>query len=82
MEPATIINPVTFTVEEKVTKNPVSGVVTYDIPTVSATFTPTAPLLPNIEYNARISEEVAADLAGNLLGGGVDAFTWRFTTGS
>ena len=55
-----------------------SGAVTYDVSTRTATFATTAGLLPQSVYTATISGDVR-DLAGNLL---ASDFVWSFTTGN
>ena len=56
----------------------VSGVVTYDAPGDTATFTPTATLALGTAYTATITTG-ATDMYGNTLAGN---FVWGFTTGS
>ena len=72
MNPATI-NTSTFTLMQGTT--PVAGTVTYSGTT--ATFTPSAPLLPATMYTATITTG-AKDLSGNSLA--VNK-VWSFTTG-
>lgn len=74
MDPETI-NITTFTLETSAGSIPVAGVVTCTDTT--ATFNSTIPLLPGIEYIARLTIEVA-DLAGNTL---LIEKEWSFTTG-
>ncbi|HKI97842.1 MAG TPA: Ig-like domain-containing protein [bacterium] len=64
----------TFTVSDGV--GPITGTVTYDPGTLTATFTPSAPLQENTTYTADIAASVT-DLAGNALG---SAYTWGFTS--
>ena len=57
---------------------PVAGAVTYDVPTKTATFTPSSPLVLSTLYTATITtgarDEVGVALATN--------FVWTFTTGA
>ena len=76
MDPETI-NLTTFTLETSAGSIPVAGLVT--CAGTTATFNPTIPLLPGIEYIARLTIEVA-DLAGNTIG--ISEIEWSFTTGS
>jgi len=69
MDPATLI-PANFSVAG------VSGSVTYDAATRTATFTPTAPLANNTSYTATIGTGVK-DLAGNSL---ATPLTWDVST--
>jgi len=71
---ATTINNSTFTLMQGVT--PVSGAVVYS--GTSASFTPTALLVPGNLYTAKISTG-AKDLAGNALAANI---VWNFTTGA
>jgi len=73
MDPETI-NVTTFTLETTFGTVPVPGLVTCSGTT--ATFNPSTPLLPGIEYIARLTIEVA-DLAGNTL---LIEKEWSFTT--
>ncbi len=73
MDPLTI-NELTFTLKQGLT--PVTGTVTYDALTYTATFVPDAPLGLNLPYDATITTG-AKDVAGNALGGG---YGWNFTT--
>lgn len=73
MDPETI-NLTTFTLETTAGSIHVPGFVT--CAGTAATFNPTAPLLPGIEYIARLTIEVA-DLAGNTL---LIEKEWSFTT--
>ena len=59
--------------------NPVAGAVTYAAATRTATFNPTANLLPDTRYTATLTggNEAVRDLAGNPLNNRV----WSFTTG-
>jgi methionine-rich copper-binding protein CopC len=65
---------ITFTLKDALDQN-VSGVVIYDSPTRTATFTPSAPLSGSTTYTATISG--AQDLAGNTLAAPA---TWSFST--
>lgn len=58
----------------------VAGVVTYDAPSRTATFAPTADFLPSTTYTARVIGGVSGvtDLAGNAM---ASTSTWTFTTG-
>ncbi len=73
MDPSSI-NFSSFTLKHGTTA--VNGAVTYA--GISATFSPSANLLPNTSYTATITTD-ARDLAGNTL---VSPYTWTFTTGS
>jgi Bacterial Ig-like domain len=73
MDPETI-NLTTFTLETTAGSIHVPGFVT--CAGTAATFNPTAPLLPGIEYIARLTIEVA-DLAGNTFPTEIE---WSFTT--
>ena len=71
MNPATI-NAATFTLVGPGS----AGTVTYDVPNLTAIFTPTAPLALNTLYTATITTG-----AQDLLGVGIASnFTWSFTT--
>ena len=58
------------------TESMVSGTVTYDSDTFTATFTPDANIEYNHEYTATLSTDIT-DEAGNPL---TEAYTWSFTT--
>lgn len=81
---ATFSEPVTETTIKKsftvtdVSGKAVEGVVSYDVDTYGATFTPKADLAASTEYTAKISTDVK-DVAGNALK--VDKI-WKFTTGA
>lgn len=66
---------------------PVSGAVTYVAGSVTATFTPSAPLPANTLFTATITTG-ATDLAGNALAGNqaplpaASDYVWSFTTGA
>ncbi|MHB8655039.1 MAG: Ig-like domain-containing protein [Terriglobia bacterium] len=77
MDPATI-NATTFKLAGPGT-TPVAGLVAYSAVGNSATFTPTAPLLPSTVYTATITNG-AKDLAGNPLVAGIAPNPWTFTT--
>jgi hypothetical protein len=74
MQGATITE-LTFTLMQDAT--PVTGAVTYDDLTNTATFTPDAPLLLDLSYQATITTGVQ-DANGTAMGGN---YGWRFTTG-
>ncbi len=74
MYPATL-NPVTFTVTEP-DATVVAGQVTYDVPDMIVTFTPTTALAASTTFTATLSG--ALDLAGNPLA----TFAWTFQTGT
>ena len=74
MDPATL-NPGTFTVTGP-DATVVTGQVTYDVPDMIVTFTPTSPLAANTTFSATLNG--ALDLAGNPLA----TFVWSFTTGA
>lgn len=73
MDPATI-NASTFVIRQGATIVP--GTVTYS--GMTATFTPTAPLLPNTVYNGTITTG-AKDVAGNAM---ASNYVWSFATGA
>jgi Ice-binding-like/Bacterial Ig-like domain len=76
MNPATI-NTTTFTLTSPGTPPvTVTGVVTYDVSSYAATFTPTGPLAVNTVYTATITTG-AQDLAGDSL---ASDYVWTFTT--
>jgi hypothetical protein len=79
MDPATI-STATFTVTGP-GSNPVTGTVSYDVPSHVATFTPASNLASNTTYTATISTGVK-DLAGNALASGTAPNPWTFTTGT
>ena len=66
-----------FTVKQGLTA--VAGVVTYDAPNNTATFTPTSPLALNTTYTAHITV-AATDLDGNPLESGLAPNPWTLTT--
>ena len=74
MDPETITI-TTFTLETLIGPVPVPGLVTCTGTT--ATFNSTIPLLPNTEYMAKLTNDVA-DLAGNPIG--ANDIEWTFTT--
>jgi len=77
MNPATI-NDTTFLLAGPGT-TPVAGVVTYDVPSKTATFTPSSALaIPTVTYTATITTG-ATDTFGNAL---ASDFVWTFTTGT
>jgi len=76
MNPATI-NGTTFTLTAPGT-TPVAGVVTYDAPSSTATFTPSSALALSTLYTATITTG-ATDEYGNAL---ASNFVWTFTTGA
>jgi hypothetical protein len=73
MDPATL-DATTFTLRQGLT--PISGVVTLDGSTSTATFAPAAPLEVNLTYTATVTTG-ARDLGGAAL---VASHTWSFTT--
>ena len=73
MDPSTL-NPVTFTVTGP-GATVVAGQVTYDVPDMIVTFTPTSPLAASTTFTAALTG--ALDLAGNPLA----TFVWTFNTG-
>ena len=77
MDPATI-NATTFTLTGP-GATPVAGLVAYAAVGNSATFTPTAALLPSTVYTATVTTG-AQDLSGNPLGPGIAPNPWTFTT--
>jgi hypothetical protein len=77
MNPATI-NDTTFLLAGPGT-TPVAGVVTYDVPSKTATFTPSSALaIPTVTYTATVTTG-ATDTFGNAL---ASDFVWTFTTGT
>jgi len=78
MDPATI-STATFTVTGP-GSSPVTGTVSYDVPSHVATLTPASNLAPNTTYMATITG--AKDLAGNALASGAAPNPWTFTTGT
>ena len=74
MDPSTL-NPVTFTVTGP-GSTVVGGQVTYDVPDMIVTFTPSSPLAANSTFTAALTG--ALDLAGNPL----PTFVWTFQTGA
>src|ERR1700730_14711723 len=77
MNPATI-NTTTFTLTSGSPAVAVGGVVTYDAPSKTATFTPNSTLALLTLYTATITT-AAKDTFGNAL---ASDFVWTFTTGS
>ncbi len=79
MNPVTVMAPGTFTVAVAGAGGAVvAGTVTYVAATNTATFTPTANLLPSTHYTATITT-AAQSAAGSGLAGNV---AWSFTTGT
>lgn len=79
MDPSTI-STATFTLAAGTV--PVTGTVSYDVPSHIATFTPSSNLAANTAYTATITI-AAKDLAGNALAsGGLAPNPWTFTTGA
>jgi hypothetical protein len=77
MDSATLSSPATvFTMKETVSGLQVAGLVTYH--DLSATFTPSSVLQPNMEYTSTITTG-AKDLAGNHL---ASNYLWSWTTGA
>ncbi|MGC1107787.1 MAG: Ig-like domain-containing protein [Candidatus Acidiferrales bacterium] len=81
MDPATISATGTFTVATTVGATPITGTVTYDAPSNTAVFTPTANLAASTQFTATISN-AAKDLDGNALKTGNVPNPWTFTTGT
>jgi len=81
MDPSTL-STATFTVKTTgpPAGSPISGVVTYDPASNSATFTPTSNLTASTSYTAIING--ATDLAGDALVAGLAPNPWIFTTGT
>src|SRR4029077_7183071 len=77
MNPATI-NSTTFTLTTGTPPVAVGGVVTYDAPSKTATFTPSSTLALLAPYTATITTG-ATDTFGNSL---ASDFVWTFTTGN
>ncbi len=73
MDPATISSATLLLAQGA---SPVAGTVTYDAPSLTATFTPSAPLANAKTYTATVKTG-AQDLAGNAVAAD---FTWIFTT--
>ena len=79
MNAATVIAPGTFTLAVAgVGGAAVPGTVTYAAATNTATFAPTANLLPSTHYTATVNTS-AQSAAGNAL---ASSFVWSFTTGT
>jgi hypothetical protein len=78
MDPLTI-STATFTLATG--GSPVTGTVSYDVPSQVATFTPASSLAPSSTYTATISTG-AKDLAGNALVSGSVPNPWNFMTGT
>jgi Ice-binding-like/Bacterial Ig-like domain len=82
MDPATVIAPGTFALAVAGAGGAsVPGIVTYDVNSDIATFTPTTNLTATTGYTASISTD-ATDLSGNPLAAGTIPNPWTFTTGS
>jgi hypothetical protein len=81
MDPATISAVGTFTVVVTLGGAPVPGTVTYDAPSNTAIFTPTANFAATTQFTATISN-AAKDLAGHALIAGTVPNPWNFTTGA
>jgi hypothetical protein len=75
---AATVTPTTFTVTDETLSLPVAGTVSYDGPSVTGTFTPSAALPAGHTFSATVSTGVT-DLAGNALTAPV---TWTFSTTS
>jgi len=73
---ATTINATTFTLKVTSTSAAVTGTVSYNAATNTATFTPSAPLAQSTSYTATITTG-ARDTFGNAL---ASNFAWTFTT--
>ncbi len=78
IDPATM-NTSTFFILPKGGAVIVAGAVTLDTAGTTATLIPDLPLSLNTEYRVTISKTVT-DLSGNLLGGGLEDFNWKFNT--
>jgi len=78
MDPLTITT-LTFTLKNGTIS--IKGLVTYDAPSKTATFKPSAALLANTTYSANVTTG-AKDLAGNALVSGLVPNPWVFTTGA
>jgi len=74
MDPATI-TPNTFTLVEEANRTPVSGMVMYDPPTRTATFSPRNPLNSSTAYRASVTTGIR-DQMGNAL---PQEDSWEFT---
>lgn len=76
MNPLTIINTNFFVLDGV---NPVSGTVAYDVPSRSATFTPTPGFSASVTYTATVKGVTGVrDLAGNAM---IANHVWAFSTG-
>ena len=75
---ASTINTTTFLVKDS-SNNPVAGNVTYDAPSATATFTPSAGLVPSNTYTATLKSGASGvtDFNGNPLAAD---FSWSFST--
>lgn len=80
MDAATITTG-SFTVEDDLS-NPVTGVVTYDAATRTATFTPSALLTANTTYTVELSDAIQDGSGKQLFGTDPVRETWSFTTGT
>jgi hypothetical protein len=80
MDPTTLTT-ATFTLTAPPGATLVTGTVSYAPATDIATFTPTSPLAPNIEYTATVTTG-AKDTFGNALAAGPVPNPWTFTTGT
>lgn len=76
LDDATITNASLTLADNK--RAPISGAVTYDDATRTATFTPDSELETFTAYTATLSTDIT-DKAGNAL---ADEYTWSFTTGT
>jgi hypothetical protein len=70
------INTTNFTLVVYGSTSLISGTVSYDLGTNTATFLPSASLASSTQYTATIASAVS-DVAGNAMGGD---HTWSFTT--
>ena len=73
---ASFINDSTFILTMKNGAIPVSGSVSYDVPTRSAGFVPAANLSYSTEYSATLTTDIE-DMAGNKM---ESVYSWNFTT--
>jgi hypothetical protein len=82
MNPNTVLAPGTFTLAVAgAGGTSVPGIVTYDVNSDIATFTPNANLTATTDYTATISN-AAKDVSGNPLAAGNISNPWSFMTGS
>jgi hypothetical protein len=77
-EPVVGVSASTFTLVETVSSNAVTGAVSYDFDTRTATFDPVDQLSPGLNYTALLGGAAIQDVSGNFL----VTFQLSFTTGA